>query len=115
MRGSDDTEEIKSYLQQFAPTKRLIRFMNDALANCTSESEKRHIKHIVREKEKLVEEIYTVVFRLPDGIELTLINLRYLNDMTVEEVCSTMFISKSTFHTHHKKALQLLKEMRDKK
>ena len=107
--------EIQLYLQQFVPAKNLICFMNDALVNCTSESEKRHIKHIIREKEKLVEEIYNLVFRLPDGIELTLINLRYLNNMTVEEVCSTMFISKSTFHAHHKKALRLLKEMRDKK
>ena len=109
------TEEIKSYLQQFAPAKRLICFMNDALENCTSEIEKKQIANIILEKERLVDEIYNLVFRLPVGLGLTIINLRYIDDMSVDEVCSTLYISKSTYHTHHKNALKQLKEMRDKK
>lgn len=110
-----NTENIKEYLQQFAPAKRLISFMNSALDNCTSEIEKKQIANIILEKEKLVDEIYNFVFQLPVGTELVIIELRYFNDMTVEEVCSTLYISKSTYHTHHKKALKMLKEMRDKK
>jgi DNA-directed RNA polymerase specialized sigma subunit len=109
------TEKTKLYLQQFAPAKRLIQFMNDALENCASETEKRQIANIILEKERLVDEIYNLVFQLPIGTELVILDLRYINDMTVEEVCSTLYISKSTYHKHHKNALKLLKEMREKK
>ena len=109
------TEEIKSYLQQYAPTKRLIRFLNDALNNCTSETEKCQIANTILEKERLVDEIYNLVFQLPNNIGLAIIDLRYLNDLSVDEVCSLLYISKSTYHAYHKNALKLLKEMRDKK
>ena len=89
--------------------------MNDALENCTSEIEKKQIANIILEKERLVDEIYNLVFRLPVGLGLTIINLRYIDDMSVDEVCSTLYISKSTYHTYHKNALKQLKEMRDKK
>ena len=109
------TEEIKSYLQQFAPAKRLIRFLGETLDNCTSEAEKRQIANTILEKERLVDEIYSLVFRLPVGLGQTIIYLRYIDDMSVKEVCLTIPIAKSTYHTHHKNALKLLKEMRDKK
>lgn len=89
--------------------------MNDAMKNCTSETEKRQIANIILEKERLVDEIYNLVFQLPVGTELVIADLRYLNDMSVEEICSTLYMSKSTYHKHHKNALKLLKEMRDKK
>ena len=89
--------------------------MKESLAECTSETEKKQIANIILEKEQLVDEIYNLVFQLPNSTELVLLDLRYLNNMTVEEVCSTLYISKSTYHLHHKKALRLIEEMRDKK
>lgn len=109
------TEQTKLYLRQYAPTKRLIRFLGETLDKCTSEAEKRQIANTILEKERLVDEIYNLVFRLPNDIGLAIVDLRYLNDLSVDEVCSTLYISKSTYHTHHKKALKLLKEMRNKK
>lgn len=109
------TEEMKLYLQQYAPTKRLVRFLNETLDNCTSETEKRQIANTILEKERLIDEIYDLVFRLPVGLEQTIIYLRYIDDMSVKEVCLTIPISKSTYHTHHENALKLLKKMRDKK
>lgn len=109
-----NTDDIKSYLQQFAPAKRLVRFMKEALEHCTSETEKRQIANIILEKERLIDEIYNFVFQLPNGTELVIIDLRYLNDMTVDEVCATLYMSKSTYHEYHRNALRLLKEMRDK-
>lgn len=88
--------------------------MNDALENCTSEIEKKQIANIILEKERLVDEIYNLVFRLPVGLGLTIINLRYIDDMSVDEVCSTLYMSKSTYFKHHKNALKLLAEMRNK-
>lgn len=108
-------EETRLYLKQFAPAKRLLRFMNEAMENCTSEAEKRSIANVILEKERLVDEIYNLVFQLPNGIEVVILDLRYLNDMSVDEVCSTLYISKSTYHSHHKKALKKLAEMRSKK
>lgn len=115
MRGSDDTEEIKLYLLQFAPAKRLICLMKDSLERCTSDTEKEQILSVIADKEKLVKEIYDLVFRLPDSIMLEIVELYYFEDKSVYEVCSTLHISKSTYHAHHKKALKQLKEMRDKK
>jgi hypothetical protein len=114
LKGDGFTEETKLYLRQYAPTKRLICFMHEAFENSTSETEKRQIANIILEKERLVDEIYNLVFQLPNSTELVLLDLRYLNNMTVEEVCSTLYISKSTYFKHHKNALKLLAEMRNK-
>lgn len=109
------TEETKAYLNQFAPAKRLVQFMKEAQKNCKSEAESRQIANIILEKERLVDEIYNLVFQLPDSTELVLLDLRYLNDMSVEEVCSTLFMAKSTYFKYHKRALKMLKEKRCEK
>ena len=89
--------------------------MKESLAECTNATEKQQLSTIILEKERLVDEIYGLVFSLPVGLGLTIINLRYLENMSVDEVCSTLYISKSTYHLHHKKALRLIEEIRDKK
>ena len=86
--------------------------MNDALENRTSETEKKQIEHIILERERLVKEIYDLVFRLPVSDELVLVELRYINDLSVEEVCAEMHISQSTYFKRHKSALKKLTEMR---
>ena len=88
--------------------------MHEAFENSTSETEKKQIANIILEKERLVDEIYNLVFQLPNSTELVLLDLRYLNNMTVEEVCSTLYMSKSTYFKRHKNALKLLAEMRNK-
>lgn len=89
--------------------------MNDAFENATDEAEKRSIANAILEKQRLVEEIYDLVFQLPIGLELTIINLRYIDDMSVKEVCLTIPISKATYHKHHKNAILQIKEMRSSK
>jgi DNA-directed RNA polymerase specialized sigma24 family protein len=115
-KGDDVTENAKAYLKRYAPAKRLVQFMKSTLENCTSETEKKQIKKVISDNQKLIDEIYALVLQLPaDAETLLLIDLRYIQDMSVEEVCSTLHISKSTYHTYHKNALKLLKEMREKK
>ena len=89
--------------------------MKEVLAECTNATEKKRLSSAILEKERLIDEIYDLVFSLPVSMELTITNLRYIEGLTVDEICSTLYISKSTYHLHHKEALKQLKEMRDKK
>ena len=109
------TETTIEYLKQYAPAKRLIRFMTDTHQLSTNEAEKRNIANTILEKERLVDEIYNLVFRLPVGLEVVILNLRYIEDMSVKEVCLTLHISKATYHKHHRNAIQLIEEMRSEK
>ena len=105
-------EETKNYLLQFAPAKRLIRFLKATLENCVSESERVQIEGLIADREQLIIDIYSLVFQLPNTIESDIISLRYLEDKSVDEVCSALFIAKSTYHNHHNIALQILTEKR---
>lgn len=89
--------------------------MTDTHQLSTNEAEKRNIANTILEKERLVDEIYDLVFRLPVGLGVVILNLRYIEDMSVKEVCLTLDISKSTYHKHHKNAIQLIEEMRSEK
>lgn len=105
-------ESTKQYLSQFAPTKRLICFLTETLNNCVSENERKQIERLIADKEQLLSDIYSLVFQLPNTIGLEIISLRYLEDKSVDEVCSVLYIAKSTYHNHHNIALQILTEKR---
>lgn len=110
-----NTEQTKLYLQQYGITKKLIAELHRQFDEAENETEKRRIAETIVEKERIADEIYNFVFQLPNSPELVVIDLRYLNDFSVREVCRSLYIAKTKYFKLHKSALQKLTEMRENK